>query len=49
MGMPLEHGTVADNLNRRTTTRLCSLFLGDLPTPLPRRAFEYLREGELFL
>jgi len=43
-----EYSAVADNLDWRTT-RLWSLFLCDLPTSFPGRAFEYLREGELFL
>jgi hypothetical protein len=43
-----EYSAVADNLDWRTT-RLWTLFLCDLPTSFPGRAFEYLRESELFL
>ncbi len=46
--LDLEHGTVADDLNW-WTTRLWSPFLCDLSASFPRRAFEHLREGELFL
>jgi len=43
-----EHSAVADNIDW-WATRLRPLFLCDLPTPFPSRAFEQLREGEMFL
>jgi hypothetical protein len=43
-----EHSAITDNIDR-WATRLRPPFLCDFSTPFPSRAFEQLREGELFL